>query len=141
MIKRLISGAALIAYGCLIINITVFSRTENSEQRHNFNPFWSYEAIQEGWDNLVRDNVLNVLLFVPLGLLLCGTFQRIKWYQVLVVGMVLSIVIETLQYKMKRGFSEFDDVFHNVIGCLVGLVVYKAVNYFFAKRRNKNLAY
>ena len=141
MIKRLISGAVLIVYICLTFYLTVYSRTYHSKQEHNFIPFWSYKAIHEGRVHLVTENILNVFLFVPLGLLLCGTFYRIKWYQALMVSMVLSIAIETLQYKMKLVFSEFDDVFHNVIGCLVGFVVYKAVNYYFAKRRNRSLTY
>ncbi len=141
MTKKAISGAVLIGYVFLTFYITVFSRTYHASQKHDFTPFWSYKAIQEGRDNLVIENFLNVLLFVPLGILLCGTFRRIKWYQVLLMGLVLSIAIETLQYKMKLGFSDFDDVFHNVIGCLVGFVVYKAVSYHITKRQNRSLTY
>jgi len=32
----------------------------------------------------------------------------------------LSIGIEILQFVMKRGLSEVDDVMHNTIGCMMG---------------------
>ena len=33
-------------------------------------------------------------------------------------------MIEVLQFVFKRGFAEFDDVFHNVVGCVIGFGVY-----------------
>ena len=41
----------------------------------------------------------------------------------LMTGLIISGSIEVLQYFLKRGFSEFDDVFHNTLGCLVGLMI------------------
>lgn len=29
-------------------------------------------------------------------------------------------MIETLQFVLKRGFTEVDDVWHNVVGCVIG---------------------
>ena len=36
------------------------------------------------------------------------------------VGFVFSSVIELSQLVLKRGLCEFDDVFHNTLGCAVG---------------------
>ena len=44
------------------------------------------------------------------------------------VGCCISLLIEILQYVFKRGFSEFDDIFHNVIGCMIGYAVSLIVN-------------
>ena len=67
---------------------------------------------------------MNVLAFVPIGLLLGCAFERLRWKTVLMIGAGFSILIELLQFIFKRGFAEFDDVFHNVLGCAIGFGVY-----------------
>ena len=37
----------------------------------------------------------------------------------------ISATIETLQFFLKRGFAEVDDVMHNMVGCVIGYGVYK----------------
>ena len=54
-------------------------------------------------------------------------FGRMKGWKVLLIGGGFSVLIETLQFVLKRGFAEFDDVFHNVLGCLIGFGVYVGV--------------
>ena len=36
------------------------------------------------------------------------------------MGFVFSSVIELSQLVLKRGLCEFDDVFHNTLGCVIG---------------------
>ena len=66
---------------------------------------------------------MNVVAFVPIGLLLGVVFRNIKWWRVLLIGGCISISIEILQLITKRGFSEIDDVIHNVFGCMVGFLI------------------
>ena len=49
------------------------------------------------------------------------------WGKVLAVGGGFSLLIEVLQFVSRRGFAEFDDVFHNVLGCAIGFGLYVAV--------------
>lgn len=62
---------------------------------------------------------MNVLAFIPIGLLL-GTFKGMKWWHVLLIGLCFSMLIELLQLILKRGLTEIDDVVHNVVGCMMG---------------------
>ena len=73
--------------------------------------------------------IANVLAFVPIGLLLGCAFGRMKWWKVLLIGGGFSLLIETLQFILKRGFAEVDDVMHNVVGCLLGYGVYIGIAY------------
>ena len=75
---------------------------------------------------------MNVVVFVPIGILVgIVTLQKKKekggWKiglaLTLGVGFCISVSIEALQYFFKRGFSEFDDVFHNTLGCLIGFMI------------------
>jgi len=118
-------SAALLAieYVVLIYCATVFFREYSESVGYDFTPFWSYKAIINGNDDLLADNIMNLVVFVPVGLLLNCVSRRMKWWMVLLIGFVISVSIETLQYFFHKGFSEFDDVFHNTLGCAIGIMM------------------
>ena len=70
----------------------------------------------------IRVGVINNILafFVPLGTGLYRIFQK-KW--VLVIPLVFSVLIEATQYITGLGIAEFDDVFGNMLGGWIGVVV------------------
>lgn len=107
-----------------IFDTTVISRKVGESQGYNLHPFWSYKATLEGSEGLMRQNALNVLMFMPVGLLFGLPFRSAKWWHTMLVGFILSCSIELLQYHLNRGFAEVDDVFHNTLGCLVGLGIF-----------------
>lgn len=124
---RLSSGLLMVEYVILIFCSTVFFRIYDEARGHNFSPFWSYYAIQEGKDELLHENILNVLVFLPVGVLLGCAFRCIKWGKAILIGCGISVIIEALQYFYHRGFSETDDVIHNTLGCMIGYGMYKFV--------------
>ena len=71
---------------------------------------------------------MNVVVFVPVGLLTTLViYDKLILFKaglfIVVFGLFISASIETLQFFLKRGFSELDDVFHNTIGCLIGFMI------------------
>lgn len=120
---RYSSCLLLVEYVFMIYCSTVIFRPYNDNNGHNFYPFWSYAAIAEGQEDLISENIMNVVAFVPVGLLLGIAFRSMKWWRALLIGACISIGIETMQYVFNRGFSEFDDVMHNTLGCLVGYLL------------------
>ena len=131
---KYVVGLFLVEYVFLIFCATVIFRQHVETVGHNFNLFWSYEAIENGRKDLIAENIMNVVVFVPVGALLgIVSTQRKKgdggwkigWALALAlgVGFCISVSIEALQYFLKRGFSEFDDVFHNTVGCLIGFMI------------------
>lgn len=113
---------------CLLVILlcTTILRAYNAYQGHNFDPFWSYKEILAGNTELIADNLLNLVVFMPLGFLLGLAFERISVIRVLIIGLVLSITVECIQLLFNRGFAEFDDVLHNVIGCIIGFGLFSA---------------
>ena len=105
----------------LLLYLTVFVRSTQAEWTYNLSPIWSYQAIREGRDDILVQVIMNVLAFIPIGLLL-GTFKGMKWWHVLLIGLCFSLLIELLQLGLKRGLTEIDDVVHNVVGCMMGFV-------------------
>lgn len=67
---------------------------------------------------------MNGVAFIPIGLLLGISFPDIKWWKVLLIGGAFSLLIETLQFFLRRGFAEVDDVWHNVVGCMRELITW-----------------
>ena len=123
---RFSAGLLLAEYMLLILMLTVFCRKLLDVREFHVIPFRSYWYIWEGGRFLVQV-FMNVMVFVPIGLLLGSAFGRLRWKTVLLIGGGFSLLIEVLQFVFKRGFAEFDDVFHNVLGCAIGFGVYLAV--------------
>ena len=124
---RLSMKTLLSEYICLLLCSTVLFRKYNECRKYDFQPFWSYMAIHEGKSQFMIENIMNVVVFVPVGLLLGCAYSNIRWLKVLLIGSGISAVIETLQYFLHRGFSEVDDLMHNTLGCIIGFGIYKSV--------------
>lgn len=111
----------VVSYVAYVLYVTVFGRVEAEEVKYNFMPFWSYLATLRGEGvNLMQVNFLNVVMFVPLGILLWCARGKREWWKVLLLQVLFSASIEVLQLVLRRGFCEFDDVFHNALGGMIG---------------------
>lgn len=81
-------------------------------------PDWSPQEL------LLIENILNLFLLFPVGILLPIFLDRkMPWWQGLLVGLLISAVVEILQLLMCRGLFEFDDMIHNGFGCMLGTVI------------------
>ena len=121
------AGLLLVEYMVLLLTLAVLTRKVHPIRAFDFTPFWSYrEVLRSGKDALLTQNIANVMAFVPIGLLLGCTFKRMKCWKALAIGGGFSLLIEVLQFIFLRGFAEFDDVFHNVLGCMIGYWIFIA---------------
>ncbi len=111
----------VVAYIVFILSETIIGRLETEEFKYNLLPFWSYLALIRGEGvNIWRCIYLNVLFFIPLGALLWLSLKDRRWWKAMVFSIVLSLCIEIAQLILKRGLCEFDDVFNNTLGCMLG---------------------
>ena len=74
-------------------------------------------------DFIMAENIMNVVVFVPVGLLFGIAFNGMKWWVAILLGMAISFGIELLQLLFLKGFSELDDVIHNTIGFVLGYMI------------------
>lgn len=95
---RICGAIILSGYTFLIYASTVIFRITAEDRGHNFRLFWSYDAINSGKKELLNETVLNVLFFIPLGILICVAFKNIRWWIVLLIGLCISVSIELLQF-------------------------------------------
>ena len=106
----------------VILGVAVVFRGPCAERGINLIPLWSYFDYAENsyLMEMAAINILNVVLFVPVGFLLSCAFRQMTWQRVLAIGAGMSVTIEVLQLIFKRGLCETDDVIHNVVGCMIG---------------------
>ena len=119
----------------LVLCTCVFFRESGEECRINLIPLISYFDYGENSYFMEKAalNILNVALFIPIGLLLGCGFRKITWQRVLCIGALLSIIVEILQLILRRGLCEMDDVIHNIVGGMVGYGVYWIFKYLHMK--------
>ena len=55
------------------------------------------------------------------------TFKN-KWVVALITGIFLSVLIEVIQLIYHRGLFEFDDIVHNTLGNVIGILVFMFVS-------------
>lgn len=114
----------LIEYLFVVVCSTIIFRRVIKAPHIEFTPFWTYKA---AYTHVVGvsywDIILNMALFVPLGLLLSLIFPRVEIWKVIVIAIACSMCIEVSQFIWMRGVCQFDDIMHNSIGAAFGCYV------------------
>ena len=118
---RISARLFLLFYVVVLYCSTVFFRTNMYATTRNWNhPLWHYKHLGQGKLLLFPEVIMNVVVFVPIGFALGLAFRKLKGWQVVLVGMGISVGIELLQWFFRKGFADVDDVIHNVLGCALG---------------------
>jgi glycopeptide antibiotics resistance protein len=77
---------------------------------------------------LDSENILNVLVFVPLGIYAGILFERWVFGKKLLLFFLLSSIVEGLQYILGVGVFDVTDIITNTLGGVVGLIIFKAID-------------
>lgn len=108
-----------------IIYFTVLSRQTNVSELQMI-PFYSFiEAHNQ--PELYRAMLMNVFLFVPMGLTLPFALPEKMYHKVLasvLCAMILSTIVEIMQYVFQLGRAETDDVICNTLGAAIGTLAF-----------------
>ena len=131
---------AFIVYLAGNLYFTLFSRVSNTGTYVDLRPFGTYlrmfETVEVDFQNVsgfaalfLKDVspftsiALNILLYYPLGYLLLVLFPRLKGWQIILIGLGASLCTESLQYFLRMGWFEMDDLINNTLGTAIGLMV------------------
>ena len=122
---RIIGGVlAVIALGA-ILYATVLSRSGGSKEVYLI-PFSTFERAKIQ-PEFYRSMLMNVFLFVPLGLSLPFVYSGSTGKRILftvLTGLLLSVTVEAIQYFVHLGMTETDDVICNTLGTAIGSCAY-----------------
>ena len=76
---------------------------------------------------LNSENILNVVIFVPLGIYAAILFERWIFGKKLLFFFLLSLLVEGLQYILRVGAFDVTDIITNTLGGVIGLMIFKAI--------------
>ena len=71
-------------------------------------------------DNSVSNGLLNICYFIPVGVLVGLLTEKYRIGKAILVGLLVSIVIEFSQLIWKRGVFDVDDFLNDAVGALIG---------------------
>lgn len=112
-------------YVLIVLIATLLGRSESpASQGVSLIPFASYIKFFQGETEMLRESIMNIVFFYPLGLLLGGAAsEKLPRKRSLVLAFLLSLFIECCQWIFNLGYAEVDDVMHNTLGAALGLLV------------------
>lgn len=145
-IKNNFISIILCAYTILVIMVLLFkipagmdifnpARTRLEMQLIPFKTIIEYASqVHSFTDWFIKNLVCNIVMFIPYGLLLPYIMEPKKLLlKVAIIGTVFSGLIEIIQYIFAIGKFDIDDIILNLLGTILGYVLYLIVE----KIRNK----
>lgn len=102
----------------------------------NLVPFiWVKETYAMGFQKMIQQLLLNIAMFVPLGLFLPAAVPSLrKWWRVLLFVLLFVFCIETVQYFIGRS-ADVDDLIMNTVGSMLGYGIFRLLNACFGQRK------
>ena len=77
------------------------------------------------------ERILNVMIFVPLGLYAEILFRKWIFVKKFFLFVLISLIIEALQFILRLGVADITDVITNTVGGIIGLGIFIALKKLF----------
>lgn len=119
---RLLWWGILIMYLVVVIGVTLLLRGGYYGNDIIRPLFYSYRDAWVHWSAASWRNIIfNFCMFIPLGFWLpTGLSFFRRFWRTYLAGFVFTLLIETVQLITRRGIFEWDDVFGNTVGAMIG---------------------
>jgi len=109
--------------------VEIFSQGRYFSRTLNLIPF------KDLFDGVVNqlDIFGNIILFIPFGLFLKILYPKNTLYKNTLIMFFVSLSFEILQFILAIGASDITDIIYNVIGGIIGIILYKLLKLIFKK--------
>ena len=116
-----IGACVLISFATLFLGV----RFNLNYGKLNLRPFiWLTEVYDMGFRPMIEQLILNIFMFIPLGILLPIVFKSLRsFWKTVICSLGITFFIEFIQYFIGRS-SDIDDLILNTLGGMVGCAVY-----------------
>lgn len=138
--KNFVSLLAFLISAFFILAVTVLSRDFGSVRELSLTPFASWAEYFNGNNaEYLRTNIFNMLLFMPFGASIYALgYKKISLKACLIItvaaSLVLSVSVEGAQFLLQCGEAETDDIIHNVLGAVFGVLLARLTCDLYSKR-------
>ncbi|QNU65697.1 VanZ family protein [Ruminiclostridium herbifermentans] len=131
---KIIFAVLFTAYLLLLAYLTLASQYYGREVEHssiNIIPLRTIiEYSTSGYNvKAITTNLLgNIAAFMPMGFLLPIVFSKLnRMRKVIYVSFISALLIELMQYILRVGASDIDDVILNILGAVLGYWIMRCV--------------
>ena len=138
-----IAAILLSMYIVVLLYFTVVGRYSHEEYAYKIHFFYSYRFLLEQFGfQSIRQVVINIAMLVPVGFLLSVIIKgKGKYVIVLVLCLLLTVFIESMQLLTKCGSFEVDDIINNMIGAVIGILLYALIHWIAHQKMYKGKHY
>lgn len=126
-VNTTICGLFLFLSVAVVLVMAFYGRTSGDEFVFRLRLFGSYiEALRCGSVEMALQIIMNIAMFIPLGLLLPCCFRVFEKNRfVFLTTLFFSGSIELIQGFARIGMFELDDILGNVLGAEIGWLIYR----------------
>ena len=124
--KRLIPLALLVCYTVVVLRATLFRTIPSAGLNTHLFRAWKEAWCSfstRAWGNIL----LNIAMFMPLGVLIHLAFPKCRGLRTILVMLGATALLESVQFFGTRGVFDVDDLFANALGGLMGWCMLMAV--------------
>lgn len=125
-----IIGLLFVIWAALIIGSTLDPRWGFFINIFDLPPYWQVIP-QFGRDRM--HELLNMLMFVPIGLALPFTVKRSRFGCIVLAGFCFTFEIEFLQGFSPNRYGDINDVITNTLGTVIGYLLYMLIKAVFPR--------
>lgn len=123
----------LIGYLVTLVIVTLASRNRLAQPMIVKLISFHYVFISRPDTGFMWEDFANVLMFIPYGVLLRKFIGKgHQWYGAIlaiIVAAITSASIEAIQYVLRCGCTDINDLLNNVYGAVIGYIVYAVVDW------------
>ncbi|TFZ63336.1 VanZ family protein [Hymenobacter sp. UV11] len=137
--NKCFQGLLFLAYAIPLSYIVFFAKRRRylSERYLNIIPLknsvYYFIAIDSNSSKELLNFYLNLLgnifLLMPLVVIIKLHFKAIKYQNIILICTGVSLFIELIQYALKRGVADIDDIILNVLGSIISLMILQLVKH------------
>ena len=120
MNKRFLWLIVLMAYIVFVLYLAVINRDGMEQNLIRTDLFQCY--YQPSGDSY-RDAFVNVVGFIPVGVLVGLLSKRYRVIKALLIGIMTSLIVECSQLIWHKGVFDVDDLMNNTLGAVIGGVI------------------
>lgn len=120
MMRKRIVILSLIVYIAVFFSVAVVFRESSDKCIIRLDLF---KGLNNPGPDCYRDLILNIVCFIPVGLLVGLLLEKYRWAKALLAGLLISLTIEFSQLIWHRGVFDVNDLFNNALGAMIGGVI------------------
>ena len=124
---------------CLLLLTLSPQAASTSDVKSNFVPFFSViYALKSGFQTAQYLVILNILLFVPMGIFLPCVFRKAdRFYRTVLTAFAVTLFIELVQVLLPGRAFDIDDILMNTLGAAIGYALFTLCVWIWKKREQK----